>query len=115
MSVSDTARKQGPCRRKREHPLFCAPAPDMCGFPGQVMSRPDMERVLADAGLDAAGQEHFFALCEEGRMTEAFCLLRGHRRSLLKAVHLCQKQIDCLDFLLFSLEQGRAEHQHAGA
>ena len=106
MSVSSATRPPKSCGKKDDRRQSCTPAADLCGFPETIMSRQEMESALCDAGLEASVQKRFFALCEEGRMTEGLSLLKRHRHFLLEAVHTCQKQIDCLDFFLFSLKQG---------
>ncbi|HIW00222.1 MAG TPA: hypothetical protein H9894_03420 [Candidatus Desulfovibrio intestinipullorum] len=115
MSVSAATQSHASCSKKTDSSLACAQASCRCGYQGQSMSRQEMENTLCDAGLEASVQKRFFALCEEGRMTEGIALLKRHRCSLLEAVHLCQKQIDCLDFFLFSLKQETIERHHAGA
>lgn len=35
--------------------------------------------------------------------------LSQHKHKLLDTVHACQKEIDCLDYLLFHLEHGKHE------
>ena len=40
-----------------------------------------------------------------GRTQEQLRLLSAHRRLLLDAVHRCEKQITCLDYLVFQIER----------
>lgn len=36
-------------------------------------------------------------------------ILSKHKHKLLDTVHTCQKEIDCLDYLMFRLEHGKHE------
>jgi len=62
-------------------------------------------RNLADAGCDAATTEQFLTLEREGKLKEQRRLLLKQREQLLQTVHENQERIDCLDFLLYSMEQ----------
>lgn len=62
-------------------------------------------RNLKDAGCNTAMTEEFLAYEREGKATAQRKLLLRRRNSLLRAVHENQARIDCLDFLLHSVEQ----------
>lgn len=62
-------------------------------------------RNLNDAGCDAHATEMLLKFHSEGKREEELRLLKQHRRNLLHEVHDNQKKIDCLDFLIFKLEQ----------
>ncbi len=60
---------------------------------------------LQDANCSAALISKYFALAKAGNTFEQLKLLASHKTELLNSLHKCQKQIDCLDFLIFNLEQ----------
>ena len=62
-------------------------------------------RNLKDAGCNAAMAEQFLAYEREKKNQAQRRLLLRQRDSLLRAVHENQERIDCLDFLLYSVEQ----------
>lgn len=71
-------------------------------------------RNLNDAGCDAQTKEKFVELHFSGRTKEKLQLLQRHRKALLDEVHKNQKNIDCLDFLIFTLQQiVKASNDHA--
>lgn len=61
-------------------------------------------RNLQDAGCDAATIERFFALRNAGNQRELSKLLSLHRASLLDQVHVGQRRIDCLDYLVYAIQ-----------
>lgn len=56
---------------------------------------------LKDAGCEQILIDEFFKL----EKSTQFSLLAKHRTKLLDTLHRNQKQIDCLDFLIFDLKQ----------
>ena len=62
-------------------------------------------RNLKDAGCNTAVTEEFLAYEREGKVRAQRQLLLRQRNSLLRTVHENQERIDCLDFLLHSVEQ----------
>ncbi|MBS1454064.1 MAG: hypothetical protein HP002_11860 [Lentisphaeria bacterium] len=73
------------------------------------MTEPDGKTVLLlrnlkDAGCDMAMTEQFLAYEREKKTQAQRRLLLRQRDSLLRAVHENQERIDCLDFLLYSVE-----------
>ncbi len=60
---------------------------------------------LADAGCSEEQVEAVLRCRAEGDWKGAACLLRRHRRELMKALHGDQFRVDCLDHLLYQLEQ----------
>lgn len=69
---------------------------------------------LNDAGCDAQTKEKFLELHSSGKTEEELHLLQRHRKTLLDKVHKNQKKIDCLDFLIFKLQQTvKASNDHA--
>lgn len=60
---------------------------------------------LEDAGCDEETVERCLDCARQGRTQEQLRLLSAHRRLLLDAVHRCEKQITCLDYLVFQIER----------
>lgn len=56
---------------------------------------------LKDAGCELFLIDRFLKL----EKREQLKLLAAHRKQLLDKLHINQKQIDCLDYLIFNLEQ----------
>ena len=61
---------------------------------------------LEDAGCGAADIARFFQLEREGRRLEQLRLRRMHRTVLLDRLHASQRQIDCLDYLIYQMDRG---------
>lgn len=69
---------------------------------------PEEERLLRnlkDAGCDAATIQKYLELQGEGRLQEQYKLLRSHRASLLDQVHVSQRMVDCLDYLIYEMKK----------
>lgn len=60
---------------------------------------------LKDAGCDEDTIQTFVEDLREEKVAEGLKLLAAHRRSLLDNLHKDQKQIDCLDYLVYKLEK----------
>lgn len=60
---------------------------------------------LADAGCGPAIIRQCMALIREQDQSELMRVLSRHRRTLLDAVHQNEKRIDCLDYLVYTLEK----------
>ena len=60
---------------------------------------------LKDAGCDDGTIAAFMKAINSGRLAEGLKLLSMHRRSLLEDLHEDQKQIDCLDYLIYQLNK----------
>ena len=65
--------------------------------------REEVLQNLRDAGCDGAEAQRFMALAEEGRRGEQLELLYRLRRRLLERVHLEERRIHCLDYLVYNL------------
>ena len=62
---------------------------------------------LADAGCDNAQIEQFMDFLKPGRKEAGLSLLAKHRRFLLDCCHADQKKIDCLDYLIYKMNQNQ--------
>lgn len=60
---------------------------------------------LKDAGCDSCLIQNFLQCMDQGDIGEQLYLLANHRRLLLNALHEDQKQIDCLDYLVYQIEK----------
>ena len=60
---------------------------------------------LKDANCPPELIEDFFKLEEQNDKNGQLKLLFMQRKNLLDSLHRSQKQIDCLDYLIFNLEQ----------
>lgn len=64
---------------------------------------------LQDAGCDEETIRAFTEDLRKGRIAAELKRLAAHRCALLDGLHRKQKQIDCLDYLVYTLkEKGRA-------
>ena len=63
----------------------------------------ELRQNLMDAGCDGSQIEAFEHLAAEGDRVD---LLEAHRKALLDQLHRSQRQIDCLDYLLYQLRKG---------
>ena len=65
----------------------------------------DIIQNLKDAGCDEATIRTFLDNLQRGKQATGIQLLQKHRRSLLDNLHQDQKQIDCLDYLLYMMQK----------
>ena len=63
----------------------------------------ELRQNLMDAGCDPVQIEVFEHLAAEGGRLD---LLETHRKDLLEKLHQSQRQLDCLDYLLYQLRKG---------
>lgn len=59
---------------------------------------------LKDAGCSQETIQQCMALAHENNMRELILQLTKHRKCLLSQLHSHQKEIDCLDYLIYSTE-----------
>ncbi len=60
---------------------------------------------LQDAGCDERTTEKCMALVKKGNYSGLLPILFRHRKGLLGTVRLGQKQIDCLDYLIYKIQK----------
>lgn len=60
---------------------------------------------LEDAGCDKQTKEKCMALFQSGNLRGILPLLSNYRKDLLSTVRSGQKQIDCLDYLIYKLQK----------
>ncbi len=61
----------------------------------------DIIQNLKDADCDT----DFIQKFQAADVKEQISLLNRYRTKLLNNLHLCQRKLDCLDYLIFNLEQ----------
>lgn len=59
---------------------------------------------LVDAGCDEKTIAQCMTIVEKGTYAEMLPILSQHRSGLLLAVHSGQRQIDCLDYLIYKIQ-----------
>ena len=62
---------------------------------------------LVDAGCGNELIEQFMDFLKTGRKEAGLSLLTEHRRYLLDCYHADQKRIDCLDYLIYKMNQNQ--------
>ena len=60
---------------------------------------------LKDADCDKELITQFFQLAENNRINELLKLLSAQRKTLVNRLHASQRQIDCLDYLIYEIKQ----------
>ena len=64
---------------------------------------------LEDAGCDKKTVEQFMEFGVTGERQRQLKLLESHRKILLEKVHEREKQIDCLDYLVYQMKKENRE------
>lgn len=64
-----------------------------------------LRRNLHDAGCEDADIQKFLELERAGRRQEQYRLLAVHRAQLLDQLHVSQREIDCLDYLVYMMKK----------
>ncbi len=65
---------------------------------------------LKDAGCSQNTITAFIEDIRNDKIIEGLKLLAIHRRSLLDELHKEQKQIDCLDYLIYKMQKTKRSH-----
>lgn len=74
-------------------------------MPDALDKREVLIQNLKDAGCDSEQISICLNYSQSGKVPEMKKLLGMHKNHLMKEVHTRQKEVDCLDYLLYSLEQ----------
>lgn len=72
-------------------------------------SEEDIIQNLKDAGCDRKIIECFMECMARDDFNGQLRLMKEQRKCLLNRVHEEEKQIDCLDYLVYQLDRSRAE------
>ncbi len=70
-------------------------------------SEEDVIQNLKDAGCDQKIIECFMKCMEQKDFNGQLRLMNEHRKCLLDRVHKEEKQIDCLDYLVYQIDRSR--------
>lgn len=62
---------------------------------------------LSDAGCSETIISQCLLLADENKTSELLGLLSKHRSELLDTLHRSQNQIDCLDYLIYTMKKGK--------
>lgn len=65
----------------------------------------DYRQNLIDAGCSEALAQHCTELLRERKISETLRVLGAYRGSILDNMHLCQKQIDILDYFICEIKK----------
>lgn len=65
----------------------------------------DVVQNLKDAGCDEEKIKCFMEYVKQGNIIRGLAVLEEHRRLLLEQVHLEERQISCLDYLVYKIKQ----------
>lgn len=68
-------------------------------------------RNLKDAGCSEADIQRFLKLGQAGRRRDQLQILATHRAALLEQLHASQRQIDCLDYLVYQMSSRSDKQQ----
>ena len=73
------------------------------------MNAENARQCLADIGYSPDRIDPLVELVEEGRLTEAKQRLRCLRCELMEELHVCQRRVDQLDWLIRETERANTE------
>lgn len=62
---------------------------------------------LKDCGFEETVVAQFIQYAEENRTADLLRLLNGQRKKLMDNLHMAQKKVDIVDFMIHSVEQNR--------
>lgn len=73
----------------------------------KTITEQDLIRNLKAAGFEGVLIGEFLCYWKAGKTKEQLRLLSQKRTGLLDLVHLAEKQINCLDYLVYQIENGK--------
>lgn len=62
---------------------------------------------MKDAGCSEDTINHFLLCYQSGDIKGELKVLSNHRQTLLDKIHKGQKEIDCLDYLVYQIEKSK--------
>ncbi len=71
------------------------------------IKRTSIEQNLLDAGCDEEFISRYMCLSGERAEEKQLGMLGEHRKALLEQIHSGQKQLDCLDYLIYETKKCR--------
>lgn len=72
-------------------------------FNGVSVSKKDLIRALQDAGCDDTAIDSFIKA--NGRKKDMLHILQQQRINILNILHPVQKQLECIDFLIYKIRK----------
>lgn len=66
---------------------------------------------MKDAGCNEETINRFLLCYQAGDVKGELKVLSNHRQALLDKVHKGQKEIDCLDYLVYQIEKGEKKQE----
>ncbi|MCM1416622.1 MAG: hypothetical protein NC430_11960 [bacterium] len=76
-------------------------------------SEEDVIQNLKDAGCDRETIERFMNCMNQGDLNGQLRLMEEHRKCILDKVHKEEKQIECLDYLVYQIDRNRTDIKKA--
>ncbi|MCM1225955.1 MAG: hypothetical protein NC320_00840 [Clostridium sp.] len=70
-----------------------------------VFTEKQLEECLTDAGCSKKEKAEILQCYSEHNIQQTIRLLRMHRKVALDTIHTGEKQLGCLDYLVFQLEK----------
>lgn len=70
-----------------------------------MISQKAVEQALRDSGCDETIIKEYFSLAEKGCIRKQLNLLSAHRKCLLDQIHREERQIECLDYLVYQIQK----------
>lgn len=64
-----------------------------------------VSQIFSDAGCSRTAVCEIESLQNNGKKREAIILLTAHRKKLLEKLHIKQRNLTCLDYLIYTLKQ----------
>lgn len=64
-----------------------------------------MIEILKDAGCSHQQIGEFMELYRQGKIERLYILLEKHRRKILENLHKTEREIDCLDYLVYQMKK----------
>jgi len=75
------------------------------GSDEMTFTKKQLEECLSDAGCSEEEKAEILQYYADENMQEMIHLLRIHRKAALDTIHTGEKQISCLDYLVYQLEK----------
>lgn len=64
---------------------------------------------LEDAGCDKELTQKCLGLAKNENLSELLKILSAYKQQLLSVVHVKQKEVDCLDYLIYSIKKNESQ------
>lgn len=67
---------------------------------------------MKDCGCTPKQSEEYLSLAEKGLTQDQIYFLKRHRNQVMNQLHAVTRQVDCIDYVLYELEQSKKGKQH---